>query len=146
MTWNLLFKKDISTLDLLHEALEECLPFFKKRQVILLNGTLGAGKTQSVRILAELMGYDVENIASPTFAIHHSYGPEFQHVDLYRLENEDELESSGFWDLFSSPSGLIAVEWPERVNEEHWPQSWNYMVLQINKKDDSREMLAFSFG
>lgn len=92
--------------------------------VIGLIGPLGAGKTVFVKGLAEGLGIDARLVSSPTFVIAQQYpiarealdpsGPQvLHHVDLYRLESEDELESMGFFDLFD-PGAVLAVEWADR--------------------------------
>jgi tRNA threonylcarbamoyladenosine biosynthesis protein TsaE len=81
--------------------------------VVLLTGTLGAGKTAFTRGLAEGLGCDPDEISSPTFAIVQVYAGRIplQHVDLYRLApsevSELELEELG-------EGCAMAVEWPER--------------------------------
>jgi tRNA threonylcarbamoyladenosine biosynthesis protein TsaE len=90
--------------------------------VIGLIGPLGAGKTVFVKGLAEGLGVESESVSSPTFVIAQQYPvpaatpprPDvLHHVDLYRLESEDELEAMGFADLFE-PGGVVAVEWCDR--------------------------------
>ena len=86
--------------------------------VIALIGPLGAGKTVFVKGLAEGLGLDPRRVSSPTFVIAQQYplseGPEvLHHVDLYRLEVEQELEDLGFDDLLA-PGAVLAVEWADR--------------------------------
>lgn len=88
---------------------------------IALVGPLGAGKTVFVKGLAEGLGVDPRVVSSPTFVIAQQYrvpsGPEaLHHVDLYRLESEDELEAIGFFDMFALGS-VVAVEWADRFPE-----------------------------
>jgi tRNA threonylcarbamoyladenosine biosynthesis protein TsaE len=88
--------------------------------VIALVGPVGAGKTLFVRGLAEGLGVDPGEVASPTFAIASEHrgagGLRFAHVDLYRIEREAELESVGLRDLFA-PGVVLAVEWADRFPE-----------------------------
>src|SRR4051812_29403590 len=105
---------------------------FSSKSVVALKGPLGAGKTEFVKTIAHQRGF--ADVASPTFAIHHRYqgfSLSIDHLDLYRLENEDELETTGFWDFFSESEGLIFIEWPERMNLEHIPLDWDLYVLEI---------------
>ena len=85
---------------------------------IALVGPLGAGKTVFVKGLAEGLGVDPRIVSSPTFVIAQQYvvpeGPEvLHHIDLYRLESEDELESIGFFDMLV-PGAVLAAEWADR--------------------------------
>lgn len=87
--------------------------------VLALIGPLGAGKTVFVKGLAEGLGLDPRGVSSPTFVIAQQYplpeeGPEvLHHVDLYRLEDEEELVNIGFEDMLA-PGGVLAVEWADR--------------------------------
>lgn len=107
-----------------------------RRLLILLDGEMGAGKTQFTRYLIEEMGSD--EACSPSFAIHNSYqtsrGP-VEHMDLYRLENEDDLESTGFWDFFLAGEGLVIIEWAGRLREMGLegalPRTWPKLEIKI---------------
>jgi tRNA threonylcarbamoyladenosine biosynthesis protein TsaE len=81
--------------------------------VVLLSGSLGAGKTAFVRGLAEGLGCDPDAVSSPTFTIIQEYeGPlTLQHVDLYRL-SPAEVDDLGLEELMTD--AVLAVEWWER--------------------------------
>ena len=113
---------------------------FTRPCVVLLSGGLGAGKTQVVRWLMDALG--VLGASSPTFAIHQEYmsgSGAIDHVDLYRLKSDEDLESSGFWDLFRQPSGLVIVEWADRLPENVWPVGWKRIFVTISKSGDGEE-------
>lgn len=84
--------------------------------VVSIHGALGAGKTVFVRGLAEGIGAEPSEVASPTFALLHEYdakgcGPDLVHLDLYRLADEErELREIGLPDLLAGK--ITAVEWP----------------------------------
>jgi tRNA threonylcarbamoyladenosine biosynthesis protein TsaE len=86
--------------------------------VLSLVGPLGAGKTAFVKGLAEGLGLDPRVVGSPTFVIACEYplpdGRRLAHVDLYRVETEDELYAAGFLDLLV-PGVVLAVEWGDRL-------------------------------
>ena len=90
--------------------------------VITLSGDLGAGKTTFARGLLAALGLEGE-APSPTFAIVQTYAPPetrlpVAHVDLYRIDDPDEVEELGLDDL--GADHLVLVEWPERLGAEHW--------------------------
>jgi tRNA threonylcarbamoyladenosine biosynthesis protein TsaE len=86
--------------------------------IVTLAGDLGAGKTTLVQAICQ--GYGVtEEVTSPTFALINEYASPkstVHHVDLYRLDRPEQLDSIGWDDLFSGRA-LVLVEWPERAGD-----------------------------
>jgi tRNA threonylcarbamoyladenosine biosynthesis protein TsaE len=89
--------------------------------VLLLHGDLGAGKTTLAKGIAEALGIDAV-VSSPSFSLVNEYDTglsapvtRLYHLDLYRLQGEDDLASIGFDDLASPANGATIVEWPERA-------------------------------
>lgn len=94
--------------------------------VVGLFGDLGSGKTTFTQSLGKHLGIK-EVMTSPTFVIEKIYllknhSEEFPvaftrliHIDAYRLEKGEELQSLGFAELLKDPQNLILIEWPERV-------------------------------
>jgi tRNA threonylcarbamoyladenosine biosynthesis protein TsaE len=111
------------------------LPHLDGRCILLLSGDVGAGKTTSVQIIADLLG--LKNVQSPSFAIHLRYentqGKSMDHIDLYRLKDEDDLESSGFWDIFAQKSGLVVIEWAQRLDYDYLPLNWERVEVTLKK-------------
>ena len=87
-------------------------------RLVVLRGDLGAGKTTLVKgIVAALGAGDPEQVTSPTFTLVHEYqGKKVRlfHLDLYRLETEQELEGIGLWEMADAPDALVLVEWGEK--------------------------------
>jgi tRNA threonylcarbamoyladenosine biosynthesis protein TsaE len=89
--------------------------------IVLLHGDLGAGKTTLAKGIAAALGIDAV-VSSPSFALINEYDigpaarvPQLVHIDLYRLQDEAELDSIGFADYVHNPDGVTLVEWPERA-------------------------------
>lgn len=140
-------KVKIQSLQQTDELAVEICKHFKGKLVIGLQGEVGAGKTHFVKALAGAMGFDSSSANSPSFAIIQEYKcPEavIQHVDLYRLETVDEIESSGFWDLFYEENVIIAVEWIDRIEENQIPETFNYIRLDWRVIGSEREVTIFT--
>ena len=109
---------DLSALKLFAKRLSAAL---RPGDVLLLNGTLGVGKTELCRSLIQALPLPDGSrsdapVPSPTFTLVQSYRRAIgtiHHFDLYRLANEDELFELG-WDEALS-DGIALVEWPDRL-------------------------------
>jgi tRNA threonylcarbamoyladenosine biosynthesis protein TsaE len=136
MKWQL--QKSIKGLDLkgFQNFAKKLKTELGEKAVVALFGEMAAGKTEFVKAITS-------EASSPTFAIHQSYGS-VEHLDLFRLKGEDELESTGFWDLFSQSSGLIFIEWPENMNLALIPADWPLWKIEIKKESESSREVAVS--
>lgn len=90
--------------------------------VIALSGPLGAGKTSLARGLIAGLGF-AGDVPSPSFGIVIPYDvPDVRlpiwHVDLYRIEDVDELAELGLDD--ARADGALIIEWPERMGARLW--------------------------
>lgn len=87
--------------------------------VLVLTGDLGAGKTQLTKGIAAGMGVTAD-VTSPTFTIEMVYeGAEMPlcHFDLYRLDDPDQLEDTGIFDVLGA-DGVCVIEWGEQFADE----------------------------
>ena len=82
--------------------------------VVALQGDLGAGKTHLAKGIAAGLGVDPATVTSPTFTIVQEHGDgALLHLDLYRIESDDELARLGLDELLDGDA-VALVEWPER--------------------------------
>lgn len=109
-----------------------------------LIGNLGSGKTTLVRGLVGDLDAR-ERVSSPTYTLINVYrtDPPVAHVDLYRLESEDDLASTGYWDYTGNADGIVCVEWLDRVPEA-WPGTG--LVVELEYADEARNVTLWGRG
>jgi tRNA threonylcarbamoyladenosine biosynthesis protein TsaE len=110
--------------------------------VVLVSGDLGSGKTVFVKGLAAGLGADPDEVASPTFALVHEYGPAGEpprlvHADLYRLSDADAARAPDLGIEEARAAGaVIAIEWPRPPFSEL--RAWR--VALTERDDGAREV------
>ncbi len=88
----------------------------KKGDFIAFFGDLGSGKTAFTRGIAKKLCPNAR-VQSPTFAIVNEYTGgkiDLFHFDMYRILDDDNLFSTGFYDYFDR-CGVMVVEWSENI-------------------------------
>ena len=93
----------------------------KPPQLLILRGDLGTGKTTLVKGIAKALdAAEADEVTSPTFTLIHEYDGvrngkpiKLFHLDVYRLEDERQLETLGLDELLT-PDALVLVEWGEK--------------------------------
>lgn len=91
----------------------------KEGKIIALYGELGSGKTTFVKGLAKGLGVK-ERIISPTFVFIRLYAcrqpkGSFYHVDLYRLEKDEDAQGLGLEEIFADRRAIAAIEWAGKI-------------------------------
>ena len=84
--------------------------------VVLLEGDLGAGKSELARAVIHTLAGERITVPSPTFTLLQSYALpslEVGHADLYRIADPSELAEIGLEECWRQ--GALLVEWPERA-------------------------------
>lgn len=105
-------------------------------EVVAYLGGLGAGKTTFTRGLVSAFGVD-SGVHSPTFAIVNEYQgtvPVY-HFDMYRVADEDDLYSTGFYDYLGK--GLVIIEWSENILD-FLPADTIFIELSYGEEENTR--------
>lgn len=108
--------------------------------VILLHGTLGAGKTTLVQGIAGGLGVEGP-VASPSFVIASEYLGRIPlyHIDLYRVDSMDPTTLEALAEYFGG-DGVCAVEWPASVPAELAGGAIR-LQLEVNGEDTRRVVI-----
>jgi len=118
------------------EIAKELSKFFKQGSIVFLEGTLGSGKTFLVQNIC--LNWNVrDDVTSPTFTIIQNYSGDFKvnHIDLYRIEEQNELDQLGWEDMLYSDA-VTFVEWPQKI--ENYVDS--FFKISISMKDKVRQI------
>jgi len=139
------------------------LPSRDSATVIGLYGNLGAGKTTLVKELAKQLGVS-EDVTSPTFTLMKTYEldpgslgsvnelkvrddvPSFKkliHIDLYRIENAEEIKIINLEELFEEKDSIILIEWIDRIENE---LKDDFMKIKIEYKDENSREIEIIYG
>src|ERR1700709_1570338 len=109
----------------------------------VLRGDLGAGKTTLVKGMAQALGAaNAEDVTSPTFTLVHEYQGRkvrLYHLDLYRLENEHEVEGLGLWEMADASDALVIVEWGDKF-ESVMERADAEVTMTVGEADTERSL------
>ena len=111
-----------------------------KKDVIVLSGDLGSGKTKFTEGILSFFGLENE-ISSPTFTIVNEYKKDdikIYHFDVYRLEDVDEFYAIGGYEYYEN--GICIIEWGEII-EDALPNDYIKIDFSRNLDDENSRTL-----
>ncbi len=114
-------------------------PYVHAGDVVVLDGDLGAGKTQFVQGFAQAFGV-LEQIVSPTFNLMLAYQGHLPlyHFDLYRLEEAAQLEDIGFYETIDA-DGVTFIEWGSRFADA---MPYSYLRVTLSASEEGKRQVS----
>ena len=85
------------------------------RDIILITGEVGTGKTTLIKEYCKLIGVE-EIVNSPTYTLINEYqnkSGKIVHMDLYRVEDINEINELGLFEYLDK--NIVIIEWPEII-------------------------------
>ena len=111
-------------------------------EVILLAGSLGAGKTLFTKGILNALDFDVDEVTSPSFSLVNLYktdGFDVYHIDLWRIdERENAARAVGLGEIMEDETAVIIIEWSERLKNFNAPPEKLCRIKIIGDGDDAR--------
>ena len=111
---------------------------------IALRGEMGVGKTAFTSGFASY--YGIGGVKSPTYAVMNQHtsegGKKILHFDTYRISDDDDLYSIGFYDYLDSDD-LMIVEWSENIDYAI-PTDALYVKIERVREDDGMRKITVS--
>lgn len=101
-------------------------------EILLLNGSLGAGKTVLAKGIAHALDVDEDDVSSPSFTLVNPYQGRLllYHIDLYRLdEGASAAHAVDLDELLSDEEAVTIIEWAERMGKYPLPPAaWSISI------------------
>ena len=108
-----------------------------------IKGIVGAGKTTLVKEICVGMRIK-DNVNSPTYSLINEYltekGSSIFHMDLFRLENKNEIHDLGIMDYFET-NNIIIIEWPEILINNY---KIDHSLVEISYLDDIQRKITIT--
>jgi tRNA threonylcarbamoyladenosine biosynthesis protein TsaE len=118
--------------------LQEVLECIKRsgKNIIILSGTLGSGKTFLVKEFVKSLGLDLD-VTSPTFSIQNVYDEKVFHYDLYN-KGVNEFLALGMLEELEK-DGYHFIEWGEELEEILKSFGIDFLRVNIVLSENTRD-------
>jgi tRNA threonylcarbamoyladenosine biosynthesis protein TsaE len=114
-------------------------------EILLLSGSLGAGKTMLVKGIAHALGIDEEDVTSPSFTLVNPHRGRLlvYHIDLYRLdEGASAAHAVDLDEILTDENAVVIIEWAERLGR--YPLPDNVWRISIAGDGDEARTIAIA--
>lgn len=142
-------KETESLVSILFKKIDKYLA--KKTIIFLLHGELGAGKTHFTQYIGKKMKIK-EIIVSPTYTICREYNgvvkntpTKLQHIDAYRLYDENEIKELKPEVVFKAPN-VVSIEWANKIEKSITPYTLNAVVITVYIAAPSENKRIFTYS
>lgn len=146
---------ELETIDSAQKILSKHLSLLTRYPLIIaLQGDLGVGKTQFVKGIANSLGLK-NNISSPTYTIlkeypyvTSKYSGILYHLDTWRLNDSNELESTIHLSKLLKPGNIIAIEWASKAKDllKNYEIDIPILVIDIKEKDQNTRTISYALS
>lgn len=94
-------------------------------ETLLLYGGLGAGKTLLTKGILNALGFDIDEVTSPSFTLVNLYKTtrfDVYHIDLWRLDGAADTPSAvGLDEILENENAVTIIEWADRLAGVSFP-------------------------
>lgn len=122
-----------------------------KPYVVLLEGELGAGKTQFIKSMGKTFG--IKDIVSPSFVIHYEYNimenKDFHmllHADMYHIQTDEEFDYLGL-DTYLKKGVILCIEWANKLGNlyDELKKKANMIYIKIDYINEKKRRLTINY-
>jgi tRNA threonylcarbamoyladenosine biosynthesis protein TsaE len=115
--------------------------------VVAFEGELGTGKTEFIKGICNYFEVD-ELVTSPTFTIINQYNGTYDsepiaiyHIDLYRIDKNEDFDEIGFQDCLNAPDAIKLIEWAEKAKKRLPEDIYTVSIKSDEIHEDRREII-----
>lgn len=112
-------------------------------EMILLKGTLGAGKTLLTKGILNSLEFDIDEVKSPSFTLVNQYKAKFDvyHLDLWRLEDGSNIGFAvGLDEILEDETAVVIIEWAEKLGDDFDFPEKTLEIYLTGDGDDARRI------